>query len=126
LLHFEQAIAIRLGDGKAEWDMNDIDLQSQESPSTLGTGGGTDYDDQVIRARPSYKWEMLMSSPATECFRAIKWFASKLGVWFGLSPLWRRNFSMKGLSLDVRLDEKGRYVPFETYKGKGKSVDRLK
>lgn len=104
---------IHLGDGNSEWDMEDVDLQTQGRPSTLGTGGGTDHDDSSIRARPKYTWEGLMSAPVKECVRGGRWFASKVGVWFGLTHLYRRSFTVTGLSLDVRLDDHGRYVALE-------------
>lgn len=107
--------------------MGEIDLQTQGRPSTLGTGGGTDHDDVSIRARPKYKWEALMASPVKECIRGGRWIASKIGVWFGLTPLWRRSFTVVGLSLDVRLDEKGRYVALEKVEERngGKAADDL-
>lgn len=115
---------IHLGDGQSEWDMGDIDLQTQGRPSTLGTGGGTDHDDISIRARPKYKWEALMVSPVKECVRGGRWIASKIKVWFGLTPLWRRSFTVVGLSLDVRLDEKGRYVALEEEERSGKGAGK--
>ena len=41
--------------------MEEVDLQTQAQPSTLGTGGGTDHDDSSIRARPLYRWEGILS-----------------------------------------------------------------
>ena len=93
--------------------MDDVDPQTQGRPSALGTGGGTDHDDPSIRPRPNYTWETLMSSPVKEFVRGGRWFASKLGVWFGLTPLWRPGFTITGLALDVKLDEQRRYVPLE-------------
>ena len=34
---------------------------------------------------------------------------AKMGVWFGITPLWRMGMPSEGISLDVRLED-GRYV----------------
>jgi len=117
-----QAILIHLGEGQSEWNMDDLDLQTLGQPSTLGTGGGTDHDDTGIRARPTFRWEGLMTSPVRECIRGNRWFIGKIGVWFGLTPLWRPSFTVTGFSLDVKLDDEGRYVPIGEDGRRGKAV----
>lgn len=89
--------------------MEEIDLQTLPRPSTLGTGGGTEYDDGSIRARPAYRWEGILDDPLRKRKTNRRRFLSKLAVWFGLSPLWRSGEPSQGLSLDVRL-ENGKYV----------------
>ena len=100
------------GDALEELDMEDLDMETLVQPSTmgtLGTGGGTDHDDGSIRARPTYKWEGLLSDPVhTGGIPQRRKFLAKLGTWMGVTPLWRAGLS-QGLSLDVRL-ENGRYV----------------
>ena len=89
----------------------EIDAQSGGYPSTLGTGGGTDHDDAVIRPRPLYRWEGILGDKlsATKPQHASIW--AKFGVWFGITPLWRAGVPSPGLALDVRLDAAtGRYV----------------
>lgn len=93
--------------------MEDIDLQTLARPSTLGTGGGTEYDDGSIRARPVYRWEGILDDPLMHRKAHRRRFLSKLAVWFGISPLWRSGEPSQGLSLDVRL-ENGKYVLLET------------
>jgi hypothetical protein len=117
-----QAILMHLGEGQSEWDMEDLDLQTLGPPSTLGTGGGTDHDDTGIRARPTFRWEGLMTSPVRECVRGSRWFVGKIGVWFGLTPLWRPSFTVTGFSLDVKLDDEGRYVPIREEERRGRAV----
>jgi hypothetical protein len=107
-----------------EVDMEEIDFETLAGTSKLGTGG-TDYDDLSIRARPTYKyvlrlipllslitghrWEGLLDDPLRRDKRwRRRWFA-KMGVWFGITPLWRTGMPSKGISLDVRLED-GRYV----------------
>ncbi|KAF8922598.1 hypothetical protein CPB85DRAFT_1467779 [Mucidula mucida] len=106
-----RAIMFHVGDDKyEELDMEDVDMETLVQPSTmgtLGTGGGTDHDDVSIRARPTYKWEGLLSDPVHSSPR-IK-FLAKLGAWMGVTPLWRSGSLSQGLSVDVRL-ENGRYV----------------
>lgn len=98
-----------MGHDRHELDMEDIDILTQGNPSTLGTGGGTNHDGSVIRTRPTYRWEGLLTDPVRKnAWRKMKWF-SKFGAWFGLTPLWRSGMASKGLSLDVRLED-GRYV----------------
>jgi len=105
----KQAIMFHIGDGTFGLDMEDVDLETQGRPSTLGTGGGTDHDDVYILARPAYRWEGLLEDPSSDGTRwRRRWFA-KLGVWFGLTSRWRSGMPSKGLLLDVRL-ENGRYV----------------
>ncbi|KDR84944.1 hypothetical protein GALMADRAFT_1322109 [Galerina marginata CBS 339.88] len=104
------AILFHLGSDKREMDMEDIDIITQGQPSTLGTGGGTDHDDSWIRARPTYRWEGLLSDPPHVAGHQLrrKWL-TKLGAWMGVTPLWRSGTPSNGLSLDVRV-ENGRYV----------------
>jgi len=117
-----QAILIHLGEGQSEWNMDELDLQTLGQPSTLGTGGGTDHDDTDMRARPTFRWEGLMASPVRECIRGSRWFVGKIGVWFGLTPLWRPSFTVTGFSLDVKLDDEGRYVPIGEEGRRGRAV----
>jgi len=92
--------------------MEQVDADAVAGPSTLGTGGGTDHDDSSIRARPAYRWEGLLADPLRNDKRwRRRWFA-KMGVWFGVTPLWRSSMPSAGLALDVRL-ENGRYVLLE-------------
>ncbi|PIL31892.1 hypothetical protein GSI_06596 [Ganoderma sinense ZZ0214-1] len=103
------AIIFHLGDDTSELDMEEIDLQTLPRPSTLGTGGGTEYDDGEIRARPTYRWEGILDDPVRKQKPHQRRFLSRLAVWFGVSPLWRTGDASQGLSLDVRL-ENGKYV----------------
>jgi len=99
-----------LGDDKRELDMEDIDIPTQGQPSTLGTGGGTDHDDSWIKMRPAYRWEGLLSDPPHRGgHKGRRKFLGKLGVWFGLTPLWRTGSLSNGISLDVKVED-GRYV----------------
>lgn len=84
-------------------------MQTQARPSTLGTGGGTEEDDKSIRARPLYRWEGILEDPLRKTKQTRQLFLAKLGVWFGLTPLWRSGAPSMGLALDVRLNN-GRYV----------------
>lgn len=89
--------------------MEDIDLETQGQPSTLGTGGGTDHDDQWIRSRPTYRWEGLLNDRLRKGKRSKwRWFR-KFGAWFGITPLWRSGAPSNGVALDVRLED-GRYI----------------
>ncbi|KAF8641214.1 hypothetical protein AX17_000848 [Amanita inopinata Kibby_2008] len=103
-----QAILFHVGDGNRELDMEDVDLETLGRPSSLGTGGGTDHDASGIHARPAYRWEGLLGDPVRHGKRRRK-LLTKLGAWFGITPLWRTGLPSNGLSLDVRL-ENGRYV----------------
>jgi len=106
----KQGDIIHLGQGNAvEYDMEDIDVQTQARPSTLGTGGGTDHDDESIRARPLYRWEGILEDPLLTSPRHTGNLLAKLAVWFGVSPRWRRGVPSLGLALNVELDN-GRYV----------------
>lgn len=98
-----------VGDDASERDMDDIDLETQGRPSTLGTGGGTDHDDASIRARPTYKWEGLLEDPLRKGKPHRRRWPAKMGAWFGTTPLWRSDMRSQGVALDVRLDN-GRYV----------------
>lgn len=89
--------------------MEEIDAQAQARPSSLGTGGGTDHDDESIRARPVYRWEGIMDDPLRKRQRHKPKLFAKFGVWLGLTPLWRSGIPSMGLALDVRLDH-GQYV----------------
>ena len=113
---------VHLGEGQSELNMDDLDLQTLGQPSTLGTGGGTDHDDTEVRARPNFRWEGLMTSPIRESIRGSQWFVGKIGVWFGLTPLWRPSFTVTGFSLDIRLDDKGRYVSIGAEDRRGRAV----
>lgn len=105
-------IMFHMGADKSEIDMEEIDVGTVAGSSTLGTGGGTDHDDVLIRARPTYRWEGLLSDPLRRHnVWTERWYA-KMGAWFGVTPLWRSGVSSKGLSLDIRL-ENGRYVLIE-------------
>ncbi|KAI0724627.1 hypothetical protein C8T65DRAFT_7352 [Cerioporus squamosus] len=123
------AIIFHLGDDTSELDMEDIDLQTLPRPSTLGTGGGTEYDDESIRARPAYRWEGILDDPLRKRKTHRRRLLSKLAVWFGVSPLWRTGEPSQGLSLDVRL-EHGKYVLLGNdstangrFSGNGKGVE---
>ncbi|KAI0348576.1 hypothetical protein BDW22DRAFT_1319309 [Trametopsis cervina] len=101
---------IHLGQGnQAELDMEEVDGQTQARPSTLGTGGGTDHDDESIRARPLYRWEGILDDPLLKHERHSANFFAKLGVWFGVTPRWRSGIPSMGLALDVQL-RNGQYV----------------
>jgi len=95
--------------------MEDIDIETQVPVSTLGTGGGTDHDDPVIRPRPIFRWEGILSDPLVKKAPRRK-LLSKLGVWMGLTPFWRRGSGSLGLALDVHL-ERDRYVLLENTHG---------
>jgi hypothetical protein len=98
-----------LGDSALELDMQGADLRTQAPSSTLGTGGGTDYDQAFIQFRPTFKWEGLLDDPLRKGkARRKRWFG-KMGAWFGITPLWRPELLTRGLAADVRL-ENGRYV----------------
>ncbi|CAL1695681.1 unnamed protein product [Somion occarium] len=105
----KRADIIHIGDDSSELNMEEVDLQTQARPSTLGTGGGTDHDDESIRARPLYRWEGILTDKLSQHERYHPDFLSKLGVWFGVSPRWRAGMPSRGLALDVRV-ENGRYV----------------
>lgn len=94
--------------------MEDIDVATQARPSTLGTGAGTDHDDEEIRGRPAYRWEGILADAPRA--RGRPWYARwpaalrpKFGAWFGLTPNWTMGERSDGLSVDVRLDG-GRYI----------------
>ena len=107
--HSSQADIIHLGDDASELDMEEVDHLTQARPSTLGTGGGTDHDDASIRARPFYRWEGILDDKVSKRERHRATLLAKIGVWFGVTPLWRTGIPSRGLALDVRL-ENGRYV----------------
>jgi len=100
---------IHLGQGNSVVDMEEVDQQTQSQSSTLGVGGGTDYDDQSIRARPFYRWEGILNDKLSSDAHPRPSLLRKFGVWFGITPLWRAGAPSRGLALDVRLDN-GRYV----------------
>jgi len=104
-----KGILFHIGDDASELDMRNVDFQTEARSSTMGTGGGTDYDQASIQARPTYKWEGLLDDPVYEGkSRRKRWFA-KMGAWFGITPLWKSGMRTQGLAADVRL-ENGRYV----------------
>lgn len=104
-----QADIIHLGADTSEHDMEEVDAQTVARPSTLGTGGGTDHDDESIRARPIYRWEGILEDPLRKHQRRTPKVLAKFGVWLGLTPLWRSGIPSAGLALDVQLDH-GQYV----------------
>jgi hypothetical protein len=83
--------------------MEEVDIETQVPPSTLGTGGGTDHDDSIIRPRPMFRWEGILSDPLVEKQPGHK-LLSKLRVWLGLTPFWRTGSGSLGVALDVRLE----------------------
>ena len=109
LTFFSQGDIIHIGNNSVEVNMEEVDLQTQAQPSTLGTGGGTDHDDSSIRARPLYRWEGILSDDLSSHERHHRDFLSKLAVWFGISPRWRAGVPTRGLALDVKA-ENGRYI----------------
>lgn len=83
--------------------MEDIDIETQVPLSTLGTGGGTDHDDSVIRPRPMFRWEGILSDPLVKK-RPGHNLLSKMGVWLGLTPFWRIGNGSLGVAFDVHLE----------------------
>jgi hypothetical protein len=83
--------------------MEDVDIETQVPLSTLGTGGGTDHDDPVIRPRPMFRWEGILSDPLVKKAPGHN-LLSKLGVWLGLTPFWRTRSGSLGVALDVHLE----------------------
>ncbi|OBZ79861.1 hypothetical protein A0H81_01055 [Grifola frondosa] len=77
------AVIFHLGDDASELDMEDIDLQTLARPSTLGTGGGTDHDDESIRARPAYRWEGILEDPLRKTKSRHQRLLAKFGVGSG-------------------------------------------
>ncbi|KAJ3883366.1 hypothetical protein F5051DRAFT_391948 [Lentinula edodes] len=106
-----KVILFHLGDDKSELDMDGVDLEIQMEglSSMLGTGGGTDHDDSSIIVRPEYKWEGVLTDTLQHHRWRRKNFFSKLGAWFGITPLWRADAISPGVAIDVRL-ENGRYI----------------
>lgn len=82
----------------------------------MGTGGGTDHDDESIRARPAFKWEGVFEDPIYKLRlfseRIRRRPLGKLAVWFGVTPVGRTRYWTNGVAFDLRLD-KGRYVVLE-------------
>ena len=103
-----QALLLHVGDGASELTPSAIDALAHGRSSSLGTGGGTDHDDPSIRPRPNYRWEGLLEDPIRHQQIKSGWLA-KLGVWLGITPLWREGMITRGIALDVKL-ENGRYV----------------
>ncbi len=83
--------------------MEDVDIETQIPLSTLGVGGGTDHDDSIIRPRPMFRWEGILSDPLVMEKPGHK-FLSKLRVWLGLTPFWRTGSGSLGVALDVYLE----------------------
>ncbi|XP_006454307.1 hypothetical protein AGABI2DRAFT_197252 [Agaricus bisporus var. bisporus H97] len=104
-----KSVMFHLGHGSKELDMNQIDIATQAGSSTLGTGGGTDHDISWIRTRPLYRWEGILTDPLRGGNSHRTWL-SKLGAWFGITPVWRGPSSTSGLAVDVVIDQSGRYV----------------
>lgn len=98
-----------VGGDEAELDMQKVDLQTQPRSSTMGTGGGTDYDQASIQARPKYKWEGLLEDPLLAGATRRRRLFAKMGAWFGITPLWKSGIPSRGLAADVQL-QNGRYV----------------
>jgi hypothetical protein len=98
-----QANIFHLGYNTRRLDMEDIDIETHVPLSTLGTGGGTDYDDSVIRSRPVFRWEGILSDSLAKKAPGPK-LLSKLGVWLGLTPFWRTGSRSLGVALDIQLD----------------------
>ncbi|KAL5495406.1 hypothetical protein ACEPAI_869 [Sanghuangporus weigelae] len=104
----DRAVQLHVGEGASELNPSAIDALAHARSSSLGTGGGTDHDDVSIRARPIYRWEGLLEDPIQNHQSESGWLA-KLGVWLGITPLWRAGIVTKGVALDVKL-ENGRYI----------------
>ncbi|KAI0032741.1 hypothetical protein K488DRAFT_78307 [Vararia minispora EC-137] len=99
-----------LGEGASEVDLEEIDLETQANPSTMGTGNGTDHDDTEIRQRPYFRWEGILNDPfTTRSSRHRHGWLSKLGPWLGITPQWRAGVPSPGVALDVKLEGE-RYV----------------
>ena len=111
LIFTSKAIVFHMGEGSSEFALSDVSVRFHNKSSSLGTGGGTDHDDSSIRARPIYDWEGILedtlltnrNKPGRQGWRA------KLGVWLGVTPLWRTGVVSSGLALDVQLED-GKYV----------------
>lgn len=100
-----------MGEGSSELRLSAVDAETHARTSSLGTGGGTDHDDSSIRARPNYRWEGILEDPLLkdkERRHRAGW-VEKMGVWLGVTPLWRTGVMSRGLALDVKLQD-GRYV----------------
>ncbi|KAI0274852.1 hypothetical protein BC834DRAFT_814779 [Gloeopeniophorella convolvens] len=102
-----QAHIFHLGYDTHGLDMEDIDIETQGRPSSLGTGGGTDHDDSSIRPRPAFRWEGILDDPLAK--KSHRKFLAKMGVWLGWTPIWRIGNRSVGVALDIRLDG-DRYV----------------
>jgi hypothetical protein len=103
-----QAVIFHLGDDTSGYEMEEIDVKTQDRPSTLGTGGGTDYDQDTIIGRPTYRWEQLLDDPLRRGNDHKPRWLAKMRAWFGISPFWSSGDLSKGVALDLRL-ENGRY-----------------
>lgn len=113
-----KVIQYHLGEASFEIDLEGLDLTGHTRGSTLGTGGGTEYDDASIRARPMYRWEDIFDDPISQNRKTR--FLPKMMVWLGLSPYWHSGKARTaGISLDLRLED-GSYVMVAN------EVDRLK
>ncbi|KAG9222767.1 hypothetical protein CCMSSC00406_0004681 [Pleurotus cornucopiae] len=104
-----QAVMFHMGVTGSEMSMEGVDMGQS---STLGTGGGTDHDDESLRPRPTYRWEGLLMDPVRGRRRRRDGWFVKLGAYLGLTPIWRSGSPSKGVSLDVQL-QNGRYVVLE-------------
>lgn len=99
-----------LGDRESELDFEAVDELVHNRGFTETTGGGTDHDDSIIRARPAFTWEAIWDDPVKKgrWKRHERW-QGKLAVWFGITPLWTSTYVTNGVSLDLSL-QNGRYV----------------
>ncbi|KAF9496158.1 hypothetical protein BDN71DRAFT_1482328 [Pleurotus eryngii] len=104
-----QAVMFHTGVTGSEMSMEGVDMGQS---STLGTGGGTDHDDESLRPRPTYRWEGLLMDPVRGRRRRRDGWFVKIGAYLGITPIWRSGSPSKGVSLDLRL-QNGRYVVLE-------------
>jgi hypothetical protein len=106
-----------------EGDFADLDAETLGAPSSLGTGGGTDHDDDAIRARPAYRWEGILDDPYRPHggWRRRPW-TSKIKAWMGIDPHWSEGPASSGVAVDARL-ERGRYILSTPPRERGRSKD---
>ncbi|KAG8929858.1 hypothetical protein FRC02_004984 [Tulasnella sp. 418] len=106
-------VHVHVGDRSTELDLSEIALGSHSRSATMDTGGGTDHDDEQIRARPSYRWEGVYDDPLRKGKRKKRWRPwSKFGIWFGLVPTATTTIRTNGIAFDLKLSQ-GRYVVME-------------